>query len=291
VEIFMRPLWWCLPATLTGCGGCRDEPSPPPALEELSHVCAEPSQEETRWADSNQDDQVDIADAVYTLRHLLSGGPAPGCLAAQDLLQDELVDVGDALGVLYHLFVGNHDLPGGRPDCPALEPVAEVPCGPLGLALQAPAEVSGAGEVTFEASVWLRSTELDVQAWSFGASATGCTLTGTTEAGTASADVRLDPEGHRDMGFTRTDLVDGGLVHGTVLSWEREAGLPHGDSAWTLLSMTVSATAPPTGCVPCELALTPDLKGPGKKVPLVVASSGRSYRPPPSGVTVQICAE
>jgi hypothetical protein len=286
----MRSWWLCLPATLTGCGGCRDPQAPPPALDVLESVCAEPSQGETRWADANQDDLVDIADPIYTLRHLLAGGPAPGCLAAQDLLQDDLVDISDAMGILYHLFVGNHTLPDGRPSCAETEVVPEAPCGPMGLAIEAPEQAAGAGEVTFEASVWLRSTELDVQAWSLGVSATGCTIAGYLEEGTAAADVRLDPAGRRDMGFTRTDLVDGGLVHATVLSWEKDLALPQGQDAWTLLSMTVSAGAPASGCVPCELALTPELKGPGKKVPLVLASGGRSYRPSPAGATVQICA-
>lgn len=276
------------PSTGEGEGEGEGEVTPEP-------VCARASGAgEVGVADANHDGRVDVSDGVFTLRYLMSGGPAPACLEAQDLLRDDLVDIGDALAIFYYLYTGQVVLPDGdRIDCEAPTAIADAPCGVLEMSLDAPATVSGAAGATVsaEVGVMLRSPDLDVQAWSFGVKAEGCTITGSREEGTAIADVRLDPEGRRDVGFTRSDVVTGGLTHGAVLSWKTDVVLAAQDERWRLLTLDLSATAPASGCATCTLALTGELAGAGPEVELVVSSGGRSYTPDRVGASVEVCAE
>lgn len=282
-----------------GCGGCREAPEPPRPEPEWEAVCALPALPDAPgWGDANQDGQVDLSDAVRTLRALQSGGAAPACLEAMDVgFRDDLVDVGDALGLLYPLFVGNASLPAGSPDCEALEPLEEAPCGRLRLSLDAPETVSGvAGEtVTFTAVVQLESPELEVEGWSFGVRAEGCALASATEDGTTAADTRLDPAGRRDQGWLRTDVTqaeEGGseLVSSVVLSWLDPVALPAQEAPSALLSLTLTATAPTSGCAPCTLTLEDGLVGPGLPVAALVSSGGRRLEPVLQAGVVEVCA-
>lgn len=280
--------------TSAGCGGCGgDEPqgSLDPTDPALTEVCARASgAEEIDWGDANADGALDVADAAWTLRALLDGGGAYACTDAQDLLVDELVDVGDALGILYHLYVGNFDMPSGSPTCEEPAAIGEAPCGRLGLSFEAPATVEGTGEVSFEVGVLLQSPDLAVQGWSYGVAAEGCTVTALTEAGTAIADVRLDEAGHRDQGFTHSAVVDGGLVHGALLSWFSDVSLPAQEAPWRLSTLSVRGEPPSSGCETCALSFSGELAGPGPAVAVAVSVGGRSYAPGTHPVEVALCS-
>jgi hypothetical protein len=56
--------------------------------------------------DSDGTGFVDITDAVYVLRHLFQGGPAPGCQDAADVDDDGGLVLTDAVYLLVHLFQG-----------------------------------------------------------------------------------------------------------------------------------------------------------------------------------------
>jgi hypothetical protein len=71
--------------------------------------------------DANGDGRLDLVDAVFLLRGLFAGGPAPRCAEATDVDNDGDVDVGDAVQVLGFLFQG------GTPPAPPGPPPA--PCG------------------------------------------------------------------------------------------------------------------------------------------------------------------
>jgi len=60
---------------------------------------------------------VDIADVVYTLGFLFSGGPAPSCMRAADANDDEAVDLGDAVFILAGLFSGGPPPSSPYPTC------------------------------------------------------------------------------------------------------------------------------------------------------------------------------
>ncbi len=262
---------------------------------ELVSVCARASGEgEVGVADANHDGQVDVADGVWTLRWVLNGGAAPACEDAVDLLRDDLVDIGDGLAVFYYLYTGQVELPSSsRMDCESPTAIAEAPCGRLLMGLSGASKLSGpAGEaLSATVGVELTSPDLDVQGWSFGVKAEGCTITGSSEDGTAIADLRLDAEGRRDDGFTRVDVVADGLTHGAVLSWKKDAVLGARDEPWRLLNLSVSATPPASGCSECTLKLSNTLAGAGLEVNLVVSAGGRSYTPEKDNLSFQVCAD
>lgn len=279
---------------LMGCARCEGEESPP-LEEQLDPVCALPvSEGEQLSADANQDGRVDVSDGVFTLRYLINGGPPPSCLEAQNQLPDELLDMSDGFTIFYHLFVGYQTLRDtGRMDCSAPNPIADAPCGRLGMSLDKPTNLEGApGEtLSTELGVWLTTPDLDPQAWSFGVSAEGCRVTAGVEEGSAIADIRLDEAGHRDGGFVRSDtLSDGGLVHGAVLSWRKDATLSAQEDPYRLLTLSVQTTVPSSGCARCTLDLVEGLQGPGMPVALVVTAGGRSYTPTASGTSFLTCA-
>lgn len=261
----------------------------------LVSVCPRAAGEgEVGVADANHDGQVDVADGVWTLRWVLNGGAAPACEDAVDLLRDELVDIGDGLAVFYYLYTGQVELPSAsRMECESPTAIAEAPCGRLRLGLSGEERVTAAAGATVSATVGveLSSPDLDVQAWSFGVVAEGCTVSGASEEGTAIADKRLDPEGRRDDGFTRSDLVATGLTHGAVLSWKKDVTLGAREEPWRVLSLSLSATAPASGCTTCALTLQDGLPGAGVAVNAVVSAGGRSYAPELRGLSFEVCAE
>ncbi len=61
--------------------------------------------------DANIDNNLDIADAVFTLRYLFADGPALLCMDAADADDDGALDIADAIAVLSHLFARSGDLP------------------------------------------------------------------------------------------------------------------------------------------------------------------------------------
>ncbi len=56
--------------------------------------------------DANNDDDLDVTDAVFILSFLFQRGEAPDCLALADANRDGAVNVSDAVFLLVHLFVG-----------------------------------------------------------------------------------------------------------------------------------------------------------------------------------------
>jgi len=288
-------------ALLLACSGGSKDGKPTPGEGEgegeaaLEPVCPRASGSgEVGMADANHDGQVDVADAAWTLRYLTAGGAAPACVDAQDLLRDGLVDQSDGLAILYYLYTGQVELPTPRNlDCASPTAIADASCGRLKMALEATSPVSAAAGSTasFQVGVTLETPDLAPQGWSFGVRAEGCTITAASESGTAIADVRLDPEGHRDDGFTRTDVVSGGLTHGALLSWLSEVTLAAREEPYRLLTLELSGTTPSSGCATCALSLTGDLDGAGLPVALVVSAGGRSYAPTTGDASVEICAE
>jgi hypothetical protein len=65
-----------------------------------------------RRGDTNGDSQLDISDAVASLRHLFVTGEALPCADAADATDDGVLDVSDAVRVLRYLYLGG-DPPAG----------------------------------------------------------------------------------------------------------------------------------------------------------------------------------
>jgi hypothetical protein len=61
--------------------------------------------------DFNDNDTVDMTDAVGTARYLFQRGPAPSCLDAADSNDDGILDVSDPVFTLFFLFVGSSSPP------------------------------------------------------------------------------------------------------------------------------------------------------------------------------------
>jgi len=283
-----------LVALLTALFGCKIDKAPPTGEIPLEEVCAVPSGGgDLETGDANHDGLIDISDGVWTLRYMMNHGAEPACINAQDLLEDEDVDVGDALVLLYQYTLPLKFPKSSKLDCDTITPIADVACGVFDLAFDAPPSVSAAAGATATAQVGvlLTARDLDVQAWTLGVKAEGCTLSGATEPGTVIADHRLDPAGQRDDGFSRADVVDGGLTHVGLLSWKTDVTLVASPDPRRLLALNLEATAPDSGCVPCTLSYTDSLEGPGRVVGLVMTSAGRSYVPSTQTATVDICAQ
>ena len=55
-------------------------------------------------ADANDDEEVDVADAIWILSHLFNGGPPSPCPDSADANDDGQIDVADPIAILYTLF-------------------------------------------------------------------------------------------------------------------------------------------------------------------------------------------
>lgn len=266
-------------------GGAPVEPAP---------VCpAASGAGDVAMGDANWDGETDIADGVWTLRSLLDGGATYACEDAQDFIRDDLIDIADALAIFYALFTDQAKVPTRSPSCATPTAIPEAPCGVLVLSVDAEPQVNGpAGQpLPFTVGVQLQSPSLEVQAWSYGLSAVGCSVSSFEEAGSVVADHRLDPEGHRDDGFVRTDVIPGGVTGAAVLSWKRDVTLAAQGDPWRVLNVGVEATVPASGCSSCTLTFSDTLAGGGAPVALVVSAGGRSYRPDTTPSVIQICAD
>jgi hypothetical protein len=67
--------------------------------------------------DTNTDNTLDIADAIFTLSYLFANGPSPSCEDAADANDDGAVDIADTIAVLSHLFASSGDLPEPFGEC------------------------------------------------------------------------------------------------------------------------------------------------------------------------------
>lgn len=65
----------------------------------------------------NDDRDVDIADAIYHLQWLYTGGPVPRCLDAADVNDDGEHDLSDAIFLVTYLFLGGAEIPAPYPRC------------------------------------------------------------------------------------------------------------------------------------------------------------------------------
>ncbi|MEM7262462.1 MAG: right-handed parallel beta-helix repeat-containing protein [Planctomycetota bacterium] len=71
-----------------------------------------------RRGDCNNDQTVDVSDAIFTLATLfITGAPAPACEDACDLNDDGQTDISDAVYVLQNLFAGGAEPPAPFPNC------------------------------------------------------------------------------------------------------------------------------------------------------------------------------
>lgn len=72
---------------------------------------AQMTEEEFLRGDANEDGNVDITDAIYTLGILFQDKPLPICLDTADTNDDGGVDISDAVYLLNHLYAGGGPLP------------------------------------------------------------------------------------------------------------------------------------------------------------------------------------
>jgi arylsulfatase A-like enzyme len=70
-----------------------------------------------RRGDANRDGSVNLADAVYILQYLFSGGPSVRCPDAGDANDDEGVDISDAVYIVQYLFTMGSPIPLPYPAC------------------------------------------------------------------------------------------------------------------------------------------------------------------------------
>lgn len=78
--------------------------------------------------DANQDQSVDIADAIAILGYLFSGGSDGGCLPSTDANSDGTTNVADAITVLDHLFNQGGPLAPPFPGCGVDPTVGNLEC-------------------------------------------------------------------------------------------------------------------------------------------------------------------
>ena len=56
--------------------------------------------------DANDDDGVNVGDAVYVIAYVFSGGPPPPIMCQGDANGDDDVNVGDAVYLIAYVFKG-----------------------------------------------------------------------------------------------------------------------------------------------------------------------------------------
>jgi hypothetical protein len=111
--------------------------------EEIEDVFSgEPSVPRFSRGDSNSDESMNIADAVYILQNLFANGPAILCMDAGDSNDDGGVNIADAVYILQHLFADGPEPPfpfltcGYDPTADELECTAYAPCDDLGAGVE-----------------------------------------------------------------------------------------------------------------------------------------------------------
>ncbi len=271
-------------ALAIGCGG-EDVPlvEPAPAGAIVS-------------GDANGDGIFDLSDAVWVSSTLFRGGADAPCFAAADLLAEGELNAADVYALLSAALPGLDDRPALAADACAYAGAPEVPAAArLRLALDAPEEVSeSAGhtaEIAVSALLW--SPERDVQAWTLSVEAEGCVVSALSTDGTDAALEQADPPGQRGPTSYNYQAItpEGGAVAGLVLDWRGDQVLEARQDPWTLLHLTVHATAPQKGCADCVLRLKNGASAGGPPLRNAVTLGGWTYPLPGSEATVQVCAE
>lgn len=93
--------------------------------EELTGGCAALWRPFLR-GDSNADGQVDLSDAIGTLRFLFQEEEVVPCLDAADANDDGTVDLSDSLATIFHLFLGTVELPAPGTQACGVDPTADA---------------------------------------------------------------------------------------------------------------------------------------------------------------------
>ena len=101
-----------------------------PVTATVCHIRGGPEPPVFRRGDCNDDGNVDISDAVFTLGSLFLGDGDPGCDDASDANDVGAVDISDAIATLGVLFLGQGTIPlPGMDDC-GMDPTEdELSCG------------------------------------------------------------------------------------------------------------------------------------------------------------------
>ena len=228
--------------------------------------------------DANGDGIVDIADAVAIVRAAADGGAAPACTSAVDLIPDGTTQLDDGFSLLIHLFEDGFSLPSAG--CDEDSSWAPPACSAGAVSVVAPTSASG----SFSAQVSV-SSDLEVEAWSFGLTAAGCTITAATTDGTIAEPEPRGGPGLRATGFDATFVSDDGATTGVVLALMDRRVLPSGQ-AHTLLQVEVE---PDSSTCSCSLTLDSGPTTIGQPVQAVVVADGFAYPLPQTTVSVDTC--
>ncbi|MGE4619707.1 MAG: hypothetical protein AAEJ04_07865 [Planctomycetota bacterium] len=78
-----------------------------------------------RRGNTNSDSNIDLADSLFVMNWLFSGGPAPSCLDAADANDDGGVDISDTIYLLNYLFVNGPPPGAPGPTTCGLDPSAD----------------------------------------------------------------------------------------------------------------------------------------------------------------------
>ena len=111
--------------------------------------------------DSNDDGEINLADAVFTLNYLFLGGPEPICMAAADFDDDAEIALTDAVRSLNFLFLGGPPPPEPYPE-EGIDPTEDLGCQLPGLPPAPPVGSAGGPdrELTPEEDLtWRRGRE------------------------------------------------------------------------------------------------------------------------------------
>lgn len=231
--------------------------------------------------DSNGDGVHDVADGVYTARHMLAGGPPPVCTRAANLESFTDLDLGDAFTSWNALFLEPVTLP--EPNCVRSTRAEPPACGRMAWSIDAPRRASGS---QFTAEVSLVTRDLPVDGWSVAVVAEGCAIEAATVEGTIAAD-GIVGEGMVMRGFELTETVAGAAYSAVVLDWSEPVQVPPSREGHPVLSLDVVSDT--TECGPCVLRTADGVDGLAAPVDTVITHAGWSYRPPQAEHTTQVC--
>ncbi len=156
--------------------------------------------------------------------------------------------------------------------------------------LEGPGMIEGdPGEkVKFEVGVKIATEGLqvgdpEVEAWSMGIRAWGCTVLKELRAGTESDDT-LNP-----IDFRHYEAVPGGLVFSVVLGKETPRTLDAAKNPHLVLKLEMEGTIPAFGCAQSLILFEDGLQGSGRPVKNIVTHQQKSYLPSLGRLSLQRC--
>ena len=86
----------------------------------------------------------DITDSIFLLNHLFTGGLAPPCREACNVNDDDSLDISDAVHGLLFCFLGGTPPAGPFPGC-GTDPTPSLDCGSFQSCLQCPGQDASGG--------------------------------------------------------------------------------------------------------------------------------------------------